>query len=65
MLFVMLLAMYQDLSKKMKSVHPLKEDIQLCILDLLDDGDEDENESKDWVSIINCGGLTQTNNSTL
>ena len=55
----------RSLKKKLlKSAHPLKEDIQLCILDLLDDGDEDDNESKDWVSIINRGGLTKVNNTT-
>ena len=55
----------RSLKKKiLKSAHPLKEDIQLCILDLLDDGDEYDNESKDWVRIINHGGLTQINNTT-
>jgi len=30
------------LKKKLsKSTHPLKEDLQLCVLDLLDDGDEE------------------------
>ena len=50
--------------KLMKSAHPLKEDLQLCLLDLLDDGDEDANESKDWVNLINRGGLTRINNNT-
>ena len=36
--------------KLLKSAHPLKEDLQLCILDLLDDGDEERNdESQDWI----------------
>ena len=30
-----------------KSSHPLKEDLQLCLLDLLDDGDEGSDESKE------------------
>lgn len=33
------------LRKKLsKSTHPLKDDLQLCLLDLLDDGDEDTDE---------------------
>ena len=49
-----------------KSTHKLKDDIKLCIYDLLDDGDEDEedNSTKDWVNIINRGGLTLVNNMT-
>ena len=50
--------------KLLKSAHPLKEDLQLCLLDLLDDGDEDSNESQDWVELINRGGLTRVNNNT-
>ena len=42
-----------------KSAHPLKKDLQLCLLDLLDDGDEEcSDESKDWIKLINRGGLT-------
>lgn len=53
------------LKKKLsKSRHPLKEDIQLCILDLLDDGDEDDNESQDWLQLIDRGGLTRVNSIT-
>ena len=53
------------LKKKLsKSRHPLKEDIQLCILDLLDDGDDDENDSQDWLQLIDQGGLTCVNNTT-
>ena len=47
--------------KLLKLAHPLKEDLQLCLLDLLDDGDE---ESQDWVELINCGGLSRVNNNT-
>ena len=50
--------------KLLKSTHPLKKDIQLCILDLLDDGDEDQNDSQDWLQLINRGGLTRVNNTT-
>ena len=53
------------LKKKLtKSAHTLKEDLQLCFLDLLDDGDEESNESQDWIASINCGGLTRINHNT-
>ena len=42
----------------------MKEDIQLCILDLLDDGDEDQSDSQDWLQLIDRGGLTRVNNTT-
>ena len=32
--------------------------------DLLDDGDEEEDESQDWVKFVNRGGLTLVNNTT-
>ena len=53
------------LKKKLKkSKHPLREDMQLCLLDLLDDGDEETDESQDWVYLINRGGLILVNNAT-
>lgn len=53
------------LQKKLpKSTHPLKEDLQLCLLDLLDDGDEDDDASTDWLDLVNRGGLTKVNNMT-
>jgi len=53
------------LKKKLsKSTHPLKEDLQLCVLDLLDDGDEEASGSQDWVDLIDRGGLTCVNNTT-
>ena len=52
------------LKKKLKkSTHPLREDILLCLLDLLDDVDENE-ESTEWIQLINRGGLTLVNNTT-
>ena len=42
----------------------MKEDIQLCILDLLNDGDEDQSDSQDWLQLIDRGGLTRVNNTT-
>ena len=50
--------------KLAKSAHPLKDDLQLCLCDLLDDGDEESDESKEWLEIVNRGGLTRVNNST-
>lgn len=47
-----------------KSAHPLKKDLQLCLLDLLDDGDEENSESKDWIELIDRGGLTHINDIT-
>ena len=53
------------LRKKLKkSTHPLREDILLCLLDLLDDGDEESGESAEWIQLINRGGLTLANNTT-
>ena len=55
----------RTLKKKLpKSSHPLKEDLWLCLRDLLDDGDDDQQESKEWVEAVDCGGLTQINNIT-
>ena len=47
-----------------KSTHPLKEDITLCIHDLIDEGEEEDDETQDWVHAINRGGLTLVNNAT-
>ena len=55
----------RTLRKKLpKSTHPLRDDIQLCIFDLLDEGCENKHESQDWVESINRGGLTRINNLT-
>lgn len=48
----------------MKSTHKLKEDLKLCIFDLLDDGDEIDDSSQDWIHCIDRGGLTRVNNAT-
>lgn len=53
------------LKKKLaKSAHPLKEEFQLCLWDLLDDGDEGSDESKEWLEFVNRGGLSRVNNIT-
>lgn len=46
------------------STHPLREDILLCIYDLLDDGDENYDPSQDWIQAVDRGGLTKVNNAT-
>ncbi len=53
------------LRKKLrKSRHPLKGELLLCILDLLDDGDEEHDDSCKWVDMIDRGGLTHVNTMT-
>ena len=55
----------RSLRKKItKSKHPLKNDLLLCLFDLLDEGDDADHDSKRWVESINRGGLTRVNNST-
>ena len=44
--------------------HKLREDLKLCLYDLLDDGDEVYDESQDWVTQVNRGGLTLVNTAT-
>ena len=45
--------------------YPLKKDIQLCsFVDLQDDGDKDQNDSQDWLLLIDQGGLTRVNITT-
>ena len=50
----------------MKSSHPLKRDLRLCLSELVDDNDEDPclDDSKDWMHKINHGGLINVNNDT-
>ena len=39
--------------------------LALCLLDLLDDGEEsDIDESEDWIQLIDRGGLTNVNDVT-
>ena len=50
----------------MKSSHPLKRDLSLCLSELVDDNDEDPclDDSKEWMHKINHGGLINVNNDT-
>ena len=51
----------RQLRKKLpKSLHLLRINVLLCIGDLLDDQDD----SHDWVELVNRGGLTRVNNTT-
>ena len=54
------------LAKKLrKSAHPLKEELTLCLFELVDDdGDDSHDESQDWVNMIDRGGLKHVNNTT-
>lgn len=53
------------LKKKLsKSTHHLSKDLKLCLLDLLDDGDEEANDTKAWVDLVNRGGLRRVNDLT-
>lgn len=55
----------KSIRKKLKtSTHPFKDDILLCIFDMLDDGDEEDDASQEWVKAVNRGGLTLVNNAT-
>ena len=63
--WVATVAIPKMLRKKLRtSTHPLKYDIFLCIHDLLNEGDEEEDETQDWVHIVNRRGLTLVNNVT-
>lgn len=48
----------------LKSKHPLKRALLLCLYDLLDDGDEDHDDSCQWIDLIDRGGLTNVNMAT-
>lgn len=50
--------------KLKKSTDPQKARLWLCLLDLLDDGDEEHTDSEDWVELIDRGGLTRINDVT-
>ena len=65
MLYGMWQGISRELSKKLKkSAHPLKDGMQLCLLDLLNDGDEQEGAAKEWINLIDRGSLRHINEST-
>ena len=53
------------LRKKLKqSANPRKGQLLLCLMDLLDDGDEEHGESEKWLDLVDRGGLTRVNETT-
>ncbi len=47
-------------AKKLKrSANPQKDQLWLCFLDLLNDGDEEDAESEEWLDVVDRGGLTE------
>ena len=53
------------LCKKLKkSANPLKDQLLLCLLDLLDEGDESHAHCQEWVDAVDRGGLTRVNEMT-
>ena len=48
----------------MKCRHSLKKAPLLCLYDLLDDGDEEHDDSCQWIDFIDRGGLTNANMAT-
>lgn len=56
----------RSLKKKLvKSTHPHKKDLLLCLPNLLAQEEEDlDDDSSGWISAINRGGLTKVNNDT-
>ena len=51
--------------KLAKSAHPLKEELTLCLMDLLQEGEVevDADHSSEWVKIVDRGGLKHANNA--
>ena len=49
--------------KLIKSANPLKRQLLLCLLDLLDDGDERRTDSEEWLDLVDRGGLTRVNDT--
>ena len=48
----------QALTKKLRtSAHPLKDQLTLCLIDLTDDADDISSDSKDWINVMDRGGL--------
>ena len=47
-----------------QNMSPLKEQLLLCMYDLLDDGDEESVPSAEWIDLRNRGGLTHVNELT-
>ena len=50
--------------KLLRSSHPRRGDLQLCLKDILDNGDEGSDESKEWLGLCDRGGLMSVNQMT-
>lgn len=48
--------------KALKSTHAQKDDIQLCLSQLMQAEDEPKDDSQDWIQSIDRGGLCHVNN---
>lgn len=47
----------QHLQKQVKrSAHPLKDELEFCLIELNETDSEESNESEDWVESIDRGG---------
>ena len=58
----------RSLKKKLiKSTNPLKDDLQLCLMQLIDDDGSEPHvdDSKDWLEKIDRGGLIKVKNDAL
>ena len=44
-----------------RSANPRKGQLQLCLMNILDDGDEEHSESEEWLDLV---GLTRVNEAT-
>ena len=55
----------RSLNKKLaKSAHPHKKDLLLCLPNSLAQEEDLDDDSSDWISAIDRGGLTKVNNDT-
>ena len=53
------------LRKKLKkSANPCKDQLLLCLYDLVDDGDEGHTYTEEWLDLVDRGGLTRVNEMT-
>ena len=48
--------------KLLKSAHPSKNELVVCLLDMLDDGEDEQTESHEWILKLDRGGLTHITN---
>ena len=50
--------------KLLRSAHPLKQQLLLCLYDLINDGEDEADTTCEWMEQIDRGGLTHVNNAT-